>query len=82
MLNLMRTQEAVHWPLDFTLSPAALAEVECAVRTYLDDTGRGALKRGKVHNELVNLANAIRSLLQHMAREATEREPTDEELLS
>jgi hypothetical protein len=58
-----------HWPLETSLSPTALEEVENAIRYYMADTGRGKLKKDSTYIELSNLANNIRSHLQHVQKD-------------
>lgn len=67
-----------HWPLELALSPAALLQIETAIRSILpkvDDSVQG---------ELSNAVSIIRAYLQRVAAGELhfERELTDEELLS
>lgn len=69
---------ASHWPMETSLTPAALAHVESAVRERLvNDRVPRAL-----HTELHNLVANIRAHLQHVVGNARPAEPTDEDLLS
>jgi hypothetical protein len=50
-----------HWPLETSLSPAALSAIETGVRIMLERLPY----EGQTSNELHNLANNIRAHLQH-----------------
>lgn len=50
--------EMSHWPLETSISRAALAEVETAIRLH-------NLAPAAIDAELINLANIIRAHLQH-----------------
>ena len=50
-----------HWPLETSITPAALAHVEAALTRYLEREAPGASRA-----ELENLENLIRSHLQHV----------------
>lgn len=54
--------EHSHWPLETSISRAALDEVESAIRIRLHDFAK---MEAFVRSELENLANVIRSHLQH-----------------
>lgn len=73
------TRKLVRWPLEYSLSVVALAQVEFAVRARLSLV-RGGPMPEHVQAELRNLANVIRAHLQHVKEESAE--PTDEELLA
>lgn len=85
--RLVRCLEVfVHWPLEVSISPAALAEVELAIRNHLNREG-GLSSR--VEAELSNMVNIMRSYLQQVAAglkaykdPPRKAEPTDEDLLS
>lgn len=61
-------QEATHWPLECSLTPAALAVVEVAVREHLKLYPM--THKPRVANELTNLTSVIRAHLQHIAADA------------
>lgn len=67
--------ERSHWPLEASLTPRVLAQVEQAIRHHIVDTGD--------NTELYNLANTIRAHLQHVVANARRaKHPTDEDLLA
>lgn len=72
-----------HWPMETSLTPAALVEVQEALQQYLSNFDIGPLPQN-VETELNGLVSNIRSYLQHVAAGmgAYSDEPTDEELLS
>lgn len=72
-----------HWPMETSITPAALVHVERAVREYIAKEGI-QFGDGQHAIELMNLANGIRAYLQHVVagRDAFTLEPTDEELLA
>jgi hypothetical protein len=79
-----------HWPLETSLTPAALEHVQAAIELYLDSDemrlSRYTRKASyqEVENELTNLAAIIRAYLQHVAAgmRPFSDEPSDEELLA
>jgi len=73
-----------HWPLETSLSPAALSVVENGVRIMLERAPWGnSPAEQRVKNELHNLAANIRSHLQHVvaARKAADTPPEKDPLL-
>lgn len=54
-----------HWPLEVSVSPAALIEIEAAIRAHDAPMAPAALD-----TELMNVANIIRAHLQHVLRAA------------
>jgi hypothetical protein len=73
-----------HWPMETSMTPAALAHVEAAIREYLDNDRAQGVEPKVVEAELVLCASHIRAYLQHVAAglRVFKHEPTDEELLS
>lgn len=61
-----------HWPLEVSVSRAALAEIETAIRLH-------NLAPAAIDAELMNVANIIRAHLQHAPTPAV---PTDEDWLA
>ena len=57
--------DLVSWPLEESLTPAALSHVEAAVRAYVPTVTLPV----NLKTELENLANAIRAMLQHVLEE-------------
>jgi hypothetical protein len=72
-----------HWPMETSITPAALVHVQRAVERYIQQEGI-EFGDGQHAIELMNLRSHIRSYLQHVAagRDAFKPEPTDEELLA
>lgn len=72
-----------HWPMETSISPAALEEIRYAIDWWVD-SGPSSQIHGKLEDELRNISILIRSHLQHVASglKAYQHEPTDEELLS
>jgi hypothetical protein len=60
-------KEHIHWPLELSLTPAALHRIEIEVRDALD-----MLDDGPVTTELANLCSTIRAHLQHVVKEEKE----------
>lgn len=59
--------QSSHWPLETSLSPAALSAVETGVRIMLERAPWGDTEAERaVQGELHNLASNIRSHLQHV----------------
>lgn len=58
-----------HWPLEVSLTPSALTEVQVALEQYLNRFDPG----GSVGIELSNLLSNIRSHIQHLAAEKRSR---------
>ena len=52
-----------YWPMEVSLSPAALLHVETAIRDYLTSVDL----TGQPRQELANAANLIRAFLQHQS---------------
>lgn len=79
-----------HWPLETSLSPAALLHVRNAVSFYMahrmqrDSGPNGPVENERINGELDSLKAHINAYLQHVTRglDAFTFEPTDEELLS
>lgn len=57
------------------ISPAALWHVEQAIALYLDNDRTKGVKPKAVEAELVQLANNIRSYLQHVAADVRKADP-------
>lgn len=68
-----------HWPMECSLTPAALAFVESAVRDHIKRYPL-AHKPG-VALELANLVSNIRSHLQHVVAEAKQEAAENDPLL-
>lgn len=82
--RLMRCLDVFkHWPLETSLSPAALLAVGEAIANWLIYEQDGN-PQSRVVGELESLQAHINAYLQHVigGREAFKLEPTDEELLS
>ena len=73
-------REHIYWPLELSLSPAALHAVEMAVRAHLS-LSRGGPMSERTQNELALLANTIRAHLQHVVSDAREAAAADDPLL-
>ncbi len=72
----------VYWPMEEMLSPAAMAHIENAIRTYEPDDAHPLA--GNTREEILDCANKIRACLQHIAEEkrSPPPPPTDEDLLA
>lgn len=73
-----------HWPMECSVSAAALHHIESAIREYLDNDRTKGVDPVEVETELTTVANQIRAYLQHVAAGLNAFKPdiTDEELLS
>lgn len=61
------TEQYKYWPLEVSVSRAALEEVQTAVDLYINEIELSGYfgERPQLHDELTNLVNVIRAHLQH-----------------